>query len=334
MEQEKISVIIPVYNVEEYLEKCLESVINQTYKNLEIIIVDDGASDICKQICEKYEQKDKRITVIHTPNQGIASARNTGIKNITGDFIGFVDSDDIVHKTMFEELYNCIKEKQADIAICQYEPFYAEKKIIEKNEENEQIQEYQNEDGIKELLKDNKIASHLWNKLYKKELWKDIYFPEGKTLEDIAVMYKIFAKSNKIECMDKKLYYYRQRGTSILGNVNEKLIQDFAEIVQIRSEDLQVQYPMLKKEIAYNKINILLRLHLITVRKKELYNSEFMKKQYQELCRLTKKYSSYFKEKSIPKKFRMFTKMCCINRNLFLYITKIFYKIKEKVVQV
>lgn len=135
MEQEKISVIIPVYNVEEYLGKCLDSVINQTYKNLEIIIVCDGASDICKQICEKYREKDERIVVIHTPNQGISGARNTGMKRVTGSLIGFVDSDDIIHKTMYEELYNNMKKQEADMVICQYEPFYNEKKIKGKEED-------------------------------------------------------------------------------------------------------------------------------------------------------------------------------------------------------
>lgn len=130
------------------------------------------------------------------------------------------------------------------------------------------IQVYNNEEAIQELLKEDKITSHLWNKLYKKELWENIYFPEGKTLEDIAVMYKVFERSKKVVYIDNKLYYYRQRGNSILGNINEKLMKDYIEFVQVRYENLKEKYPMLEKEIAYNRINTLLRIHLITVRKK------------------------------------------------------------------
>ena len=188
---DKISIIVPFYNVEKYAPKCIESIINQTYTNLEIILVDDGSPDTCGKICDDYALKDGRIKVIHKKNAGLSDARNVGIKEATGKYIGFVDGDDYIEKDMYKYLYNLIKENNADISICGVEEVY-EDGSIQDEKAKESIEILSKEDAIKELLLDKKVRSHAWDKLYKRELFENIEYPYGRKMEDIATTYKLF----------------------------------------------------------------------------------------------------------------------------------------------
>lgn len=208
-----ISIIIPVYNVCEYLEKCLDSVINQTYTNLEIILVDDGSSDGSEKICDEYAVKDNRIKVVHKANGGVASARNEGVRNSIGEYIGWVDSDDYACPNMFERLYELAVNNDSDIVVC-----------------SNYINEISNENGkyniytktSKEVMADvllDKITSHLWNKLFKRDLFDNIIFPNISVAEDVAVMHKIFEKANNVTFTDEKLYlYFRRRSNNLTNN--------------------------------------------------------------------------------------------------------------------
>jgi len=212
-----ISIIVPVYNVEKYLNKCIDSILNQTFSDFELILVDDGSTDSSGSICDKYN--DDRITVIHKENGGISSARNTGIDIAKGDFIGFVDSDDFIHKDMYKILYDNIIKYTGDIAICKEKNVY-ENELVELNSINEdlKINILTVEEILKKSNKERSTFIYAWNKLYKKELFKDLRYPENKIYEDEWLSPKILYKASKIIYIDKDLYYYLQRDGSIVNS--------------------------------------------------------------------------------------------------------------------
>ena len=256
---DKISIIVPFYNVEKYAPKCIESIINQTYTNLEIILVDDGSPDTCGKICDDYALKDGRIKVIHKKNAGLSDARNVGIKEATGKYIGFVDGDDYIEKDMYKYLYNLIKENNADISICGVEEVY-EDGSIQDEKAKESIEILSKEDAIKELLLDKKVRSHAWDKLYKRELFENIEYPYGRKMEDIATTYKLFDLSNKIVIGEEIKYYYLQRNNGIMGSKSTKMWVDYYELALERYNDLKITYPqMLENNIAL--MNIIIDLY-------------------------------------------------------------------------
>ena len=231
MSQEKalISLIIPVYKVEKYLEKCIQSVINQTYENLQIILVDDGSPDNCGKICDEYAKKDHRIEVIHKSNGGLSDARNKGLEIAKGEYIGFVDSDDYIEADMYEVLYNLLKQYNADVSICNFYTV-SQGKISIKNADNG-INEYNRIEILKEILLDKNIQSYAWNKLYKKELFDEIKYPIGKKYEDIGTTFYLLEKCNKVVVTGKSEYYYINRQDSIVNNVTESTITDYIELI-------------------------------------------------------------------------------------------------------
>ena len=167
MDEKLVSVIIPAYNIEDYIGRCLDSVLSQTYKNLEILVVDDGSSDCTGEILDDYEKKDQRIRVIHKENGGVSSARNIGIEAATGDYIGFVDGDDLMEPEMYKTLVNLLKEENADIAHCGYQMVFPDRVDYYHNTKNRKVQT--REEGLKDLLSGEMIEPALYNKLYKKE---------------------------------------------------------------------------------------------------------------------------------------------------------------------
>ena len=218
MESKKISVIIPVYNKEKYISKTIESVLNQTYKNLEIIIINDASKDNSKQICEKY--KDDRIIMIDNPkNLGAGETRNVGLSKVTGDFISFVDADDYICKDFYETLYNMIKENDADIAECAFKrvPDYNFDFTLPKKEE---IKETTNVQKLKELYSEDEDeyvkTVVIWNKLYKKELFNGVKYPSRTLLDDEYVTYKLIYPAKKIVSTNRIMYAYLQTDSSIM----------------------------------------------------------------------------------------------------------------------
>lgn len=213
----KISVIIPVYNVEKYIHECIDSVINQTYTNLEIILVDDGSTDSCASICDAYAKKDSRIRVIHKENGGLSDARNAGLEIATGKYIGYVDSDDYIAPDMYECLLKACEENDAEIAICRFHIFIdkvqTDGNIIKGNKiynSKEILSAYIDENG-EEL-----ITPSAWSKLYQRECIKGLQFPKGKLCEDIVYTTKAFYNAKKISYVDRELYFYRNRPGSIM----------------------------------------------------------------------------------------------------------------------
>lgn len=220
-EIERISVIIPIYKTEKYLECCVDSVKNQTYTNLEIILVDDGSPDKCGEICDRYQREDKRIKVIHQKNAGISAARNAGIKEASGEYIFLVDSDDYIALNTLEILYKAIKEEEADLTLCniQYVDEYGRKITKLTGMESFCVPKtiWTQDKFWKCYMKKGKIPCVVaWNKLYKKELFEGISYPTGKIREDEFFIHLIIDRCQKISCVKQKLCFYRQHEKSIM----------------------------------------------------------------------------------------------------------------------
>lgn len=241
----KISIIVPIYNVEKYLKKCIDSILEQTYSNIEVILVDDGSPDNCGKICDEYKKNDNRIIVIHKSNGGLSDARNVGISVATGDYIAFIDSDDYVDNNYISYLYNLLVLNNSDISIVM--PYIVDENYIIKNKtRKEKIYNYNNVEALKIMLYQKKFETSAWGKLFKVDVIKNIEFPKGKIYEDLGTIYKYILNANKITFSTKKSYYYLQRSDSIMRGVyksndldyvsNAKLL--FDEMINIGDLDL------------------------------------------------------------------------------------------------
>lgn len=212
----KISVIVPFYNVERYARQCIESIQNQTYRNLEIILVDDGSPDNCGKICDEYATSDKRIKVIHKPNGGLSSARNAGLDAATGEYIGFVDSDDWIEPEMYERMLASIITTHADISVCNIT--YDYQNVIESNKYKVTTDKVVFRDEVLRMLMDDKyLNSYAVNKLYKRSVIT-YQFPLSHDFEDIYVAIRWFSNATSISFIAFEGYHYRQRKGSIMHN--------------------------------------------------------------------------------------------------------------------
>mgnify|MGYP004458462943 CR=1 FL=1 len=227
----KISIIVPIYNVEKYIRKCIESIINQTYRNIEIILVDDGSPDNCGKICDEYAKKDSRVKVIHKKNGGLSDARNKGTEVATGEYIMYVDSDDYIELSACEELYNIINAGNVDIVCYNFKKvdelgnIIDNKKIYSQGNSKKEI-----EMSFKDAMIDNLYRKHIryeaGSKIYANKIAKKISFPTNMLAEDFATFYKFLAEARKIIFYDRCLYNYVQRNGSIMAEKKEKLYLD------------------------------------------------------------------------------------------------------------
>lgn len=238
----KISVIVPIYNVEQYLKKCIDSIVNQTYKNLEIILVNDGSLDNSGKICDEYAKNDDRIKVIHKNNGGLSDARNAGLEVITGDFISFIDSDDWIDLDNYEVMIKNIIKYNADMAVTNINYVYKDRFKHKYNEEK--IRTFNKEEAMGELITGGLIQPVVWNKLYKKEIIDDMKFKVGKLNEDEFFTYKICSRAEKIIYIPNVLYQYRQRRNSIMGTYSLKRL-DGVEALCERMKFIKCKFPQL-----------------------------------------------------------------------------------------
>lgn len=217
MEEKKISIIVPVYRVERYLERCVNSLISQTYKNIEIILVDDGSPDQCPAMCDNYAEKDDRVIVVHKKNGGLSDARNVGLDIATGEYIAFVDSDDWVEMDFVETLYRNAKNENADISIigCTLVWDNGRRKSVGQDEG---YYVFDKETAIKEMLMQRKFGCMVCQKMYKKQIFDAVRFPVGKLYEDVAVSMPTFLKAKKVVISGKSGYNYYQRSDSIVNS--------------------------------------------------------------------------------------------------------------------
>lgn len=236
MKEYKVSIIIPVYNVERYIERCLESVFNQTFKNSEVIIVNDGSTDKSMDIVKHYKEK---CLIINQENSGLSSARNKGLEYATGDFILFIDSDDYIHPSMVKDMYDVIVSTQSDIVICGYQSVKENEEIID-NKSDIKVECISSLEAVK-LFFLNEITGHAWNKMAKKQLYleNNISYPVGQYYEDMPVTFDLLVNSEKISIIDKKYYYYVVRENSITQKINLKKIEDHFSIFKYIENKLE-----------------------------------------------------------------------------------------------
>ena len=315
-----ISVIVPVYNVQTYLEKCLNSIINQSYKDLEIILVNDGSTDGCGDICNKYAILDKRIKVIHQKNAGLSDARNSGLKIATGEYIAFLDSDDWVDKELYETLYNEINRHDADIAICRYKYSYNEQEELVKLG-NSEI--YSNLEILESMYtKDYGQIIVAWNKLYKREVFQNMYYPKGKIHEDEFLTPFILYKAKKIVFVEDELIYYRQTNNSIMNskfsiNRLDKLEALAYRMSFFKKEGLKSLYDktvIAKLECIMEYYYIIVNSDIIDQREKEIFI---------EILNNRLKEDASFRFKSLPLKQSLKKLIFEINPKLYKKIIEI-----------
>lgn len=242
----RISVIVPIYNAELYLERCIDSIIAQTYKNLEIILIDDGSTDRSRAICETYAKKDSRIRVLCKCNGGASSARNMGIEIATGEYIGFVDSDDYIALDMYESFYNLISE-DVDLVCCGSVCFdkgghktvtgYAKTSVC-----------WDNMQAVRELLVGRYLTFSPWDKLYKRELIGENRFPEKRISEDLPFIYNVLKKCKRVVNIGSCKYFYCHRSDSVSRKPFYGRRIDFVLFTRDIVKDVSFQYPSLRKE--------------------------------------------------------------------------------------
>lgn len=249
----QISIVVPIYKVENYICRCVESLLNQTFKDIEVILVDDGSPDNCGKICDDYAEKDKRIKVIHKKNGGLSSARNAGIKAAEGQYIGFVDSDDFVAEDMYELLYKNIEKYSADVSICGLFDCYVGKNITQYNGDAELLV-LTREEALRLVLESKKLSVSAVNKLYKKSLFENIKFPVGKLYEDAFTIPKVFSLAEKVVCTSEPKYYYVHREDSITTSVFKE--NDF-DIVKAYEENLSLVKEKFPKLISQAEFRLL-----------------------------------------------------------------------------
>lgn len=237
-EQPLVSVLIPAYNVAEYVERALDSLQNQTYKNLEVVVVDDGSTDETLAICQRYAEKDKRFRIVHQENQGVSAARNTALAHATGEYIGFVDADDYAEATMYEELLNVALLNDADIASCSYWYEEYDNKIFEGTGSGETIVKGRDE-IIEDILNVNNIISVFWNRIYRRHVFEGVVFPVGRVDEDTQWLTFLFQQSSKSVWIDHPLYHYTYRPESIVHPKAYDPIRSYSHL-QARIERLRM----------------------------------------------------------------------------------------------
>ena len=255
----KISVVVPVYKVEEFLPYCVESIVNQTYKNLEIVLVDDGSPDSCGKICDEWAQKDARIKVIHKENGGVSSARNVALDVITGEYLFFADADDTIHPKMCEYLVKVLEQNDADISACSWRKVYniACPENAEYNIDKTSVDTYEGEE-VFDLLFNKKVPliMAVWSKLYKSEVYKNIRYPEGRVHEDDAVAHKVLHNCKKLCYVDLPLYNNTQRNGSITSTGFSKKRLIVLDTLKERIEFVKTNQPKFVDKVIKHDMRI------------------------------------------------------------------------------
>ena len=283
--KETVSIIVPVYNVEKYLKECVDSIINQTYKNLEIILIDDGSTDRSSEICDRYAKADDRILVIHQKNGGLSDARNTGLDNCSGDFIMFVDSDDKIKPETVKKMYAVLTEAGAEICICGAQQFG------EKNEPftiEEPIKYINGTEALNDYFEHIAYYVIACGKLYKRECFEKLRFETGKIHEDEFILHKLFYGVKKIACINDLLYEYRRADSSI--TLSAYTIQN-ADVVEAFGKRFEFFIDKQLNELASKTFSLMTSSYLCMLR-----NGFFPNAKNKRATELRKIYKKSFEE--------------------------------------
>ena len=316
-----VSIIVPIYGVEEYLSKCIDSIINQTYKNLEIILVDDGSPDKCPDICDAFEKKDERIKVIHKKNGGLSDARNAGIDTAHGDYFVFVDSDDWIENTMVEHLLFACKKYNVEMATCAR--YITDGHSTRAVAFNGPARAYSAEEALNEILLGKSMDVAAWDKIYVRNLFDDIRYPVGENNEDIAVFYKIVDAAGKVAHCGTNEYYYRSRPGSI---TKLKYSIDARKVIEKNLNSIEAFIAEKYQECGkafnrYKAVNIyaLLNKYIKCKGTGKAQEYEYLMAEFRK-CR-----RDFFRDEQTPKKEKMIASL------ILLHLYDPYLRVKEKI---
>ncbi len=290
--EELISIIVPVYKVEKYLNKCIESILNQTYKNLEIFLIDDGSPDRCGEICDEYAKKDYRVKVIHKDNGGQGSARNCALRVLKGQYIMFVDSDDWVSNDIVESLYNAMADNECDISTSGYFNVI-DGVVYSTSHANKKTISFDKIQALRTYYERKTLHPAPWGKLYKTEIWKDVFFPENVFREDEYIFYKILERAKKVFHIGEAKYYYNIREGSAEHS-------KFALRNLVSNESIDRQYEFISKK--YPELQQLVWDCRIETRIRQIHDmsvwgvSRKYKSEFEEMLQFIKDNKPYSKE--------------------------------------
>lgn len=317
-----ISVIIPVYNVEEYLEKCVDSVLQQDYDHLEILLIDDGSSDQSGKICDEYAQKDSRVLVIHQKNGGVSCARNTGVANASGQYITFVDSDDYVSVDFVSFMYELICKHHAQISSCgavNIQP--SGKQILVDTDFSEHVMG--RHEALERMCYNDGFYITLWDKLFAADLFDGIRFPEGKLFEDTGVTYQLVFRAEKIVACCEPKYFYVTKGNTITTSVFKRSKLDYVEMADQMGDDIVRVYPDLKPA-ADRK-----RLHAYFSTLCQLVNSSIYEKDVVQMltAKIKTVRKSVLKNKRTPRRDKFAVVSLMLGFRFFSFAWKVYERI-------
>lgn len=316
-----VSVIVPIYNVEQYLDRCINSIISQTYCNLEILLIEDGSPDRCPQMCDEWAKKDDRIKAFHKKNGGLSDARNYGLDRATGDFIAFVDSDDYIEKSMYEVMVKAVEKTESNLACCgRYYKSTADEKKSRCRDKQIILSDTE---AIHELLNNGCIEEAAWDKLYKKELWNNLRFPLNEINEDIVVMPEIIRRSKRIVHVGLPFYYYCYNCNSITkSGYNSKKDVMFKHMEDL-TEYINVYYPSEIEWVGVIKAKYAMTTLFAIVLTGETKKFDSSYKNYRKI--LKKSYGQMLKSENLTKKQKLEALL------LLLGIYKFVWSIKKKI---
>ncbi len=306
--QPVISIIIPVYNVENYLKSCLESVVHQTYQNLEIVIVDDGSTDTSASICTQYQRNYDNIKLIKQKNSGLSSARNTGIHHSSGEYIAFIDADDVVNRDYVNTLFHALITTNADLSIVATLPFRRSQPKRHKTKSN--ILVMSPREAISNILLEKGFTVSACAKLYHRKLFSNIKFPTGKLYEDNATTYKLFLECNKIAFSPSAQYYYRMRPGSITKSKFTPQKLDYIDLVDQSCKEIATHYPSLEHACLIRQINARLSVLYQILDSKPTKLSQSVKKDIFKFLKNNRIVLSY-KESNLKLKIEAFLASYC-----------------------
>lgn len=250
MSDNLLSIIVPVYNVEDYLDKCINSLLKQTYENYEILLINDGSTDKSGDMCDEYAKKSPLISVYHKKNEGLSSARNMGLDYSEGSYIAFIDSDDWVNPNMYHELINVSLKYDADVVSCWSQDYYSGQNSFKKG--TGEIKQYSKREVFELLYYQNEVRFEVWNKVFKSSVIQDIRFKIGQVYEDVYFETKIFSRMNRFIFIDEYYHYYLKERE---GNTNSKFDEQRISISK-EFDDLILKLETENMEKAYVNMNL------------------------------------------------------------------------------
>ncbi|MBQ8822016.1 MAG: glycosyltransferase [Lachnospiraceae bacterium] len=320
MEQKLVSVIVPIYNLENYLEKCIESLLKQTYTNLEIFLVDDGSKDSSGEICDRYGALDVRIRTIHQKNAGAAAARNAALDICRGEYITFVDGDDYIDADYVQTLVSCMEKNKSQIAICGWQDVY-ETTVVEERPLVGREELYSTEQALENLMYQRKFDTAMWSKLYRRELFDGIRFPIGNVYEDIAIIYKVFCRAERVSYVDYKGYFYllREQGTTLQAFKPKKM--DLIDVVDEMAAFLLPRYPRIRSAVLCKYMRANFHIYLQIPGEKDVYAVEKR--------RIEKNIKTYRKEVLCDKNAQRGTKVAILCSYISLPLLVKFKSLKQ-----